>query len=245
MDFKRIVIIDGQKSQLSEINREISHTTYEGFFQLKHADSMDLVLDMYDGDCSTLIKRLQQIESSVSEQTVIGAYSTHMSATEIVSNLRNPERFAGIHFFNFSIKKKLVEIVKPENLLNQKLLEEVSSFLEECGYAAVIVKDRPGLLANRLLIPYINQAVQAFDDEIATAVDIDHSVCLGLGYPIGPLKLLDQIGVDEYVRTVDSVYAEMSEKKYAVPPILNRMVSAKKAGQKNGVGFYEYKDDGK
>lgn len=201
----------------------------------------DLIIDTFEGKGSILSERLRTIENIISDQAIFSAYPSDNNVTEITRKLTKPERFIGLHFFRLMSLTDLVEIVKPEGKFNQELLNDIASFLQGAEFATVFVKDRPGLLAYRLLLPYLNQASQSFDGGIATAVDIDNSVKLGLGYPVGPLKLLDGFGINRYIEKADEIYKEIPETKYAVPPVLRRMKSAGLTGIKSGEGFYEYK----
>lgn len=247
MSFKKIAVI-GQHKNTSRITgkfksaknvTEVLEGSFEEIFKLD-LQSINLVIDTDESEDSILIERLHALERKIGKDALIAAYSPTMSTTKIISTLENPGRFIGLHFFRLNPNSNLVEIVRPEKIIDVEPVKRVSQFLEEAGFKAVQVKDRPGLLANRLLIPYINQAVQAFDDGIATAEDIDNAVCLGLGYPVGPLKLLDQIGIGDYVTLATKIYQEMGEKKYIVPAKLKRMVEAGMLGEESGKGFYEY-----
>ncbi|WHZ00889.1 3-hydroxyacyl-CoA dehydrogenase family protein [Neobacillus sp. YX16] len=248
MSLQSIAII-GEKSRTNELRtkferndriQQIALLSYEdrSLYDLK---SFDLVIDTYEGE--HIIERLKSIESNLLPQTILAAFSVYRSTSEILQHLNNPSRFIGLHFFRLAHQTDLVEIIQPEIDTNNEFPTIVSTFLEKAQFVPVTVKDRPGLLANRLLIPYLNQAAQVFDDNIATGIDIDNSVKLGLGYPIGPLQLLDDIGIDQYISSAQAIYHEIPETKYTVPPILNRMQEVRLHGRKTGRGFYQYKEN--
>jgi 3-hydroxybutyryl-CoA dehydrogenase len=247
MSFRKIAII-GEKSGTNELRKKIErNVNIQQIVELTFEDSnqfnlraFDLVIDLYEKNA---IERLMSIESNISNQTVLAGFDIEKSTSEILQHLNNPSRFIGLHFFRLAHQTDLVEIIQPENNMNDELRTMISTFLEKTQFVTVTVKDRPGLLANRLLAPYINQAAQAFDDNIATGIDIDNSVKLGLGYPIGPLQLLDDIGIDQYISKVQAIYNEIPETKYAVPPILNRMKVVNITGRKTGKGFYQYEEN--
>jgi 3-hydroxybutyryl-CoA dehydrogenase len=116
------------------------------------------------------------------------------------------------------------------------VLEE---FVRRIGKEPAVTKDRPGFLVNRLLMPYLNQVIQDYDDGIADAGDLDAALELGLGYPMGPLKLLDLIGLDNHLHATQAAYEQTRDAHYAPPPLLERMVDAGRLGRKSGRGFYE------
>jgi 3-hydroxybutyryl-CoA dehydrogenase len=252
VNFHKVVII-GESELANKICNNIKKTNHVKDYAIISFDeqekqdlleSADFVMDLND-DCSMIVERVKNIENNVSEKTVIAAYSPKVSTTEIMSHLNHPARFVGTHFFRLGFKNNLVEIVRPERQGNEEILQTVSSFFEKSGYVAVIVKDRPGLLADRLIVPYFNQVAQAFDEGIASAIDIDNSVHLGLGYPVGPLALLDKVGIDKYVKRANVIHEELDELKYKVPPVLKRKVSAQLNGERNGEGFYQYGNESK
>ena len=248
MSFQNIAII-GEKSRTKELRekferndqiQKITEVTYENL-ALTDLKAYDLVVDTYEHE--NVIERLKIIESTISNSTILAAYAVNLSTSEILQHLDNPSSFVGLHFFRLGNQTNLVEIVQPENGTHDELQSTVSAFLEKAQFVTVIVKDRPGLLAHRLLVPYLNQAAQVFDDQIATGIDIDNSVKLGLGYPIGPLQLLDDMGIDQYLPKAQAIYNEIPETKYAVPPILRRMKSVNIIGRKTGKGFYKYEEN--
>lgn len=213
---KETVLVNIYNGSIEELSLFVDDSTY------------DLVIDLQsDPFHEDVIERIQVIEKQLNESATLSTFSLKVSTTEIVQRLINPSRFIGLNFFRLHDQTNLVEIVIPEFHYNQDLTNNISAFLEQNGFVTVKVKDRPGLLSYRLITPYLNQASQVFDDGIATAVDIDNSVKLGLGYPIGPLELLDQMGLENYIPLTDALHKELPETKYATPPILKRM---------NGVG---------
>jgi 3-hydroxybutyryl-CoA dehydrogenase len=248
MSFRDIAII-GEKSRTNELRKKferndniqkIVELTFQDINQID-LKSFDLVIDIDENP--NVIERLKGIESHILNQTVLAAYDNERSTSEILQHLNNPSRFIGLHFFRLAHLTNLVEIIQPEHDSNEELRAIVSAFLEKTQFVTVTVKDRPGLLANRLLVPYLNQAAQVFDDNIATGIDIDNSVKLGLGYPIGPLQLLDDMGIDQFISRAQPISNEIPELKYAVPPILMRMKVVNFTGRDSGKGFYKYQEE--
>ncbi len=234
-------LVEKIRSGSGELPLKITHLeTIEGAQSTLSSTEFDLVIDTFEGDADIYLQRILEIENVLSKQTAIAAYHPQVSTTEIWSSMKQPERFIGIHFFRIDQPTNLVEIVKPEQGDNVELRCAISQLLTSAGFSVVQIKDRPGLLAHRLLVPYLNQAAQVFDDSIASAVDIDNSVILGLGYPAGPLALLDRIGIDRHLHIAENLHRELSYSKYHAPPILKKMNQAGLIGKKAGKGFYSY-----
>jgi 3-hydroxybutyryl-CoA dehydrogenase len=165
-----------------------------------------------------------------------------LSVTELAATVPRPERFGGLHFFNPAPLMKLVEVVAAVQT-SEETLDFLESFAKEIGKEPVRTKDRPGFLVNRLLMPYLNQVVQAYDDGLATAEDMDTALERGLGYPMGGLKLLDLIGLDIHLHATSAAYEQTHDPHLAPPPLLSRMVDAGYLGRKTGRGFHDYGDD--
>lgn len=184
------------------------------------------------------IKRalLGRVADVVSRRTVITTNTSALAVSDLATSVNAQERFAGLHFFNPAPLMKLVEVVAGLTT-DPGVLARLMTFVEEIGKSPVTVKDRPGFLVNRLLMPYLNDAVQAYDDELATAEDIDTAIRLGLGYKRGPLELLDMIGLDVHLHATRSAYDATLDPVFAPPPLLRAMVAAERLGAKNGHGF--------
>jgi 3-hydroxybutyryl-CoA dehydrogenase len=164
--------------------------------------------------------------------------------TELAASVPDPSRVGGLHFFNPAPVMRLVEVVAAEQS-SPETVAALEAFARRIGKEPVVTKDRPGFLVNRLLMPYLNQAVQAHDDGIATAEDIDLAVRLGLGYPLGPLALLDLIGLDVHTHATGGAYEQLLDDGFAPPPELVRLVAAGHTGRKAGRGFYRYEETSK
>ena len=150
-----------------------------------------------------------------------------------------PERVCGIHFFNPAPAMSLVELV-PAITTSDATLAEARAFVEACGKTAVTVKDQAGFVVNALLFPYLNNAVRLFDAGVASRDDIDAAMKGGCNFPMGPLELLDLVGLDTSLAILDALYAEFHDPNFAPAPLLRRMVAAERLGRKSGAGFYEY-----
>lgn len=179
---------------------------------------------------------LTAVAAVVRPDTVIATNTSALSVSDLATAVPGAERFAGLHFFNPAQLMKVVEVVNALGTAPD-VIDRLAAFVEEIGKVPVVVKDRPGFLVNRLLMPYLNDVVQAYDDELASAEDIDVALKLGLGYRQGPLELLDMIGLDVHNHATHSAYEATLDPAFASPPLLQTMVAAGRHGNKNGRGF--------
>jgi 3-hydroxybutyryl-CoA dehydrogenase len=154
---------------------------------------------------------------------------------------KRPQRFLGLHFFNPVPVMKLVEVIRTI-ATDPAVYEEVYAFAGRLGKTAVRTRDRTGFIVNRLLVPYILDAVRALEEGVGSIEDIDNSMKLGCGHPMGPLTLLDFVGLDTTYYISQIMFDEFKEKRFASPPLLKRMVLAGWHGRKTGRGFYDYSD---
>ncbi|WP_106815076.1 3-hydroxyacyl-CoA dehydrogenase family protein [Microbacterium timonense] len=178
------------------------------------------------------------VAAVVSPNSVVVTNTSALSVSDLATAIPQPQRFAGLHFFNPAQLMRVVEIVKGL-ATSPEVIDSLVQFVVEIGKDPVPVKDRPGFLVNRLLMPYLNDAIQELDDELATAEDIDVAIRLGLGYKLGPFELLDLIGLDVHEHATRSAYDATLDAAFAPPPLLQAMVAAGKLGNKSGGGFRE------
>ena len=151
-----------------------------------------------------------------------------------------PDQVCGIHFFNPAPIMALVEVVRAITT-SDETISAARSFAERCGKDVVDVRDQAGFIVNALLFPYLNNAVRLLEGNVATRDDIDAAMKGGCNFPMGPLELLDLVGLDTSLAILEALYAEFKDPNYAPAPLLRRMVSAERYGRKSGVGFYEYR----
>jgi 3-hydroxybutyryl-CoA dehydrogenase len=174
-------------------------------------------------------------------QTIFASNTSSLTITEIAAATKRPERFVGLHFFNPVPVMKLVEVVKTI-ATDPAVYEEMVSFGAKLGKTPVRAQDGGGFIVNRLLVPYLLDAIRALEEGVGSVVDIDNSMKLGCGYPMGPFTLLDFVGLDTTYYISQIMFDEFKEKRFAAPPLLKRMVLAGWHGKKSGRGFYDYKD---
>jgi 3-hydroxybutyryl-CoA dehydrogenase len=172
-------------------------------------------------------------------ETVFASNTSSLSITEMASVTRRGDRFIGMHFFNPVPVMKPVELVRGF-LTSDETLDAARAFCETLGKTVVVCKDSPGFIVNLLLVPYLLDAVRALELGVATREDIDTAVQLGLNHPMGPLTLLDFVGIDTTYYIAEAMYQEFKDARYAAPPLMRKMVLAGYHGRKTGRGFYEY-----
>jgi 3-hydroxybutyryl-CoA dehydrogenase len=190
------------------------------------------------------IKRavVAEIGQVVNSDAVLVTNTSALSVSDLATASPRPEQFAGLHFFNPAPLMKVVEVVAALQT-SSEVTDRLSAFVTDLGKDPIPVKDRPGFLVNRLLLPYLNDVIQAYDDGLATAEDLDTAIRLGLGYKQGPLELLDMIGLDVHEHATRSAYEALLDPVYAAPPLLQAMVASGRLGNKNGKGFRNMEAD--
>jgi 3-hydroxybutyryl-CoA dehydrogenase len=173
--------------------------------------------------------------------TIFASNTSSLTITEIATATKRPQRFVGLHFFNPVPVMKLVEVVRTITT-DPAAYEEIVKFGTKLGKTAVRANDSTGFIVNRLLVPYLLDAIRALDEGVGSIEDIDNSMKLGCGHPMGPLTLLDFVGLDTTYYISQIMFDEFKERRFAAPPLLKRMVLAGWNGRKSGRGFYDYSD---
>jgi 3-hydroxybutyryl-CoA dehydrogenase len=176
--------------------------------------------------------------------TIFASNTSSLSITEMATFTQRPDRFVGMHFFNPVPVMKLVEVIRTI-ATDPKVFDEMVAFGQRLGKTVVRTSDRTGFIVNRLLVPYLLDAVRALEEGVGSVEDIDNSMKIGCGYPMGPFTLLDFVGLDTTYYISIIMFDEFKEKRFASPPLLKRMVLAGWNGRKAGRGFYDYSDPAK
>jgi 3-hydroxybutyryl-CoA dehydrogenase len=170
---------------------------------------------------------------------VIASNTSSLCITELAAATTRPDRFAGLHFFSPVPLMKLVEVIRSLTT-SDGTYETVFEFAKSLDKEPITAPDRPGFIVNRLLVPYLLDAIRAYERGLGTLEDIDKGMTLGCGYPMGPFTLLDFVGLDTTYYIANIMFEELGEPAYAPPPLLKRMVLAGRLGRKSGQGFYKY-----
>ena len=197
----------------------------------------DLVVEVALEDLKIKQDIFASLQKIVKKDCMFASNTSSLSITKIGEGLDRP--LIGMHFFNPADRMKLVEVIKGENT-PQEMVDKIKAIATEIGKTPVEVKEAPGFVVNRILIPMINEAINVFDAGTASAEDIDIAMQLGASHPMGPLHLADLIGLDICLAIMEVLHNETGDEKYAPAPLLKKMVADKKLGKKTGVGFFDY-----
>ena len=224
--------------QQREIRGRLSGTT--SFAELADCDIIiEAIIENLDEKRSTY----RQLDELCKPQTIFASNTSSLSITEMMTatSPERQQRFIGMHFFNPVPLMKLVEVVKTI-LTDEDVYEQAVEFGKKLGKVPVRAGDKTGFIVNRLLVPYLLDAIRALEEGVGSIVDIDNAMKLGCGYPMGPFTLGDFVGLDTTYYIAEIMFNEFREKRFAPPPLLKRMVLAGLYGRKSGRGFYDYKD---
>ncbi len=197
------------------------------------------VLEAVTEDLDVKARLIAQFDEAIDADCLIATNTSALSVTAIAGASAHPERVVGLHFFNPAQVLPLVEIVRTD-LASDVAIERAQRLVEEMGKTPVHCGDTPGFIVNRILIPLLNDAVRALDEGTADPASIDAAMTLGTNWPIGPLALIDLIGIDVQVHASDALWNAYRETRFAPPPRLRRMIDAGHLGRKSGRGFFEY-----
>jgi len=227
------------KGTLSPEQREGALALLEPASDIGALDGCDLVIEAVFESLELKHDVFAQIEAVVRPETVLATNTSALSVTEIAAPLAHPERVVGMHFFNPAPVLPLVEVVRAD-ATTEEAFDAAFAFAQRLGKEPIACIDTPGFVVNRILIPVLNDAVRVLDEGVASAEDIDKGMRLGTNWPVGPLALIDLIGIDTYVHVCEALWESFREQRFAPPPRLVRMLKAGRLGRKSGRGFYEY-----
>ncbi|RLF10935.1 MAG: 3-hydroxybutyryl-CoA dehydrogenase [Thermoprotei archaeon] len=203
------------------------------------AKDADVVVEAIFENLDLKKQLFKDLDEKCPEHTVLASNTSTLSITALGGATKRPDRVVGMHFFNPVPVMKLVEVIKGI-ASSDETVQLIKDLSVKLGKTPVVVKDVPGFIANRLALPYLAEAMRAYEQGIASAEDIDTAMKLGYNMPMGPLELLDLIGLDTTLDVLESIYRETNDPKYAPPVILKQMVRAGWTGRKSGRGFYDY-----
>ncbi|HSL22890.1 MAG TPA: 3-hydroxybutyryl-CoA dehydrogenase [Vicinamibacterales bacterium] len=199
----------------------------------------DLVVEAIVESLDEKRRAYEALEAVTGPQTIFCSNTSSLCITELAAATKRPHRFAGLHFFNPVPLMKLVEVIRALTT-SDDTYRTVFEFAQSLGKQPITAPDRPGFIVNRLLVPYLLDAIRSYENGLGTLEDIDNGMKLGCGYPMGPFTLLDFVGLDTTYYIANIMFEEYREPAYAPPPLLKRMVLAGRLGRKSGQGFYKY-----
>lgn len=205
---------------------------------------VDLVVEAATENVKLKLEIFKQLDSNCSEDTILATNTSSISITQIAAQVTNPQRIIGMHFMNPVPVMKLVEIIRGYNT-SDKVTQKIMQLSENLDKVPVEVNDYPGFVANRILMPMINEAIETLYNGVAGVYEIDTVMKLGMAHPMGPLQLADFIGLDVCHSILEVMYNGFKNPKYAPSPLLVNMVMAGKLGVKSGEGFYDYSESRK
>jgi 3-hydroxybutyryl-CoA dehydrogenase len=225
------------KATAEDRDRTLAHlsgtTTFDALAEC------DLVIEAIVENLSEKKTVYGALEPIVKPGTIFVSNTSSLCITELAASTRRPDRFGGLHFFNPVPVMKLVEVIRALTT-SDDTYKALMSFAQSLGKEPITAPDRPGFIVNRLLVPYLLDAIRAYEHGLGTLEDIDKGMKLGCGYPMGPFTLLDFVGLDTTYYIANIMFDEFREPAYAAPPLLKRMVLAGYLGRKSGRGFYTY-----
>jgi len=230
---------DVDKGKLSPEDKDNTISRIKGTTNTKDFSDCDLIIEAIIENTDSKKKIFAELDKVCPQYTVLATNTSVLSIIDIATVTTRPEKVLGLHFFNPAPVMKLVEVIKTI-ATSEDTVGIGIEFVKSLGKTAVIAHDTPGFVVNRLLSPFLLNAVRMLEAGIATREDIDAAINLGLSHPIGPLKLLDLIGLDTVFFGACDMYEELKEPQYAPPILLRKMVTAGWLGRKTGKGFYDY-----
>ena len=231
-----------EKGKLDAATRERAMAQLTFTTDLGDLAECDLVVEAVTEDLGLKNDLWRALDDVCPPSTIFASNTSSLSIGAMAAATRRPDRMVGLHFFNPVPLMPLVEVVRAVTT-SPDVLERVTAFARRLGKEPIAARDRSGFVVNRLLVPYLLDAVRALEQGVASASDIDRGMQLGCGHPMGPLALLDLVGLDTVSRIAEIMFDEYREPRYAPPPILRRLVTAGHLGRKSGRGFYDYASD--
>jgi 3-hydroxybutyryl-CoA dehydrogenase len=228
-----------KKDKLSQADRDAALARVQGSTRYEDLVGAQLVIEAATENLELKLRILTQLDGLVGADTVIGTNTSSISITQLAAVLQRPERLIGLHFFNPVPMMALVEVIRGMQTADATY-EQAMAFAQAIGKSPVTVRNNPGFVVNRILIPMINEAIFVLQEGVASAQDIDEGMKLGCNHPIGPLALADLIGLDTVLAIMNVLSDGLGDPKYRAAPLLKEMVAAGRLGRKSGRGFFAY-----
>src|SRR5512134_1460255 len=228
-----------ERGKLAAADRDAARGRLTATTRVNDLAGCDLVIEAVVENLEAKKELFAELDRICGDTAIFCSNTSSLTITELAAATRRPDRFAGLHFFNPVPVMKLVEVVHTI-ATSDETVETVFEFAKSLGKEPIRAHDNSGFVVNRLLVPYLLDAVRALEEGVGSREDIDRGMELGCGHPMGPLKLLDFVGLDTTYSIAEIMFNEYREKRFAPPPLLKRMVLAGRYGRKSGRGFYEY-----
>jgi len=236
---KRFLDDGVSKGKVTTEQRDTTLANLTGTTQFAAMKDCDLIVEAIIENVDEKANAYTFLEAGVGPHTIFASNTSSLCITELAAKTKRPDRFGGLHFFNPVPLMKLVEVVRALTT-SDETYQTLFSFSQALGKDPITAPDKPGFIVNRLLVPYLLDAIRCYERGLGTIEDIDKGMKLGCGYPMGPLTLLDFVGLDTTYYIANIMFDEYKDAMFAAPPLLKRMVLAGKLGRKSGEGFYKY-----
>ncbi len=240
----RLVERGPEKGGLTAEQKSAAQARLKGTTNMADLADCDVVIEAIIENVAEKRKTYAQLDAIVKKDAIFATNTSSISVTELMTATKRPERFIGLHFFNPVPMMKMVEVVKTIATAPE-VYDTAYEFAVKLGKVPVRTSDKTGFIVNRLLVPYLLDAIRAYEEGVGSITDIDEAMKLGCGYPMGPFTLLDFVGLDTTYYITHVMFDEFKEPRFASPPLLRRLVLAGWYGRKSGKGFYDYADPNK
>jgi 3-hydroxybutyryl-CoA dehydrogenase len=228
-----------EKGKLDAAARDAAVSRLSGTVDLGAMADCDVVVEAIVENLDEKRKTFSALDEVVKADAIFASNTSSLTITQMAMFTKRPEQFVGLHFFNPVPVMKLVEVVRTI-LTSDETFERAFEFARAVGKEPIACRDNSGFVVNRLLVPYLLDAIRALEEGVGSVEDIDKGMQLGCGYPMGPFTLLDFVGLDTTYYIAGIMFDEYKEKRFAAPPLLKQMVTAGRLGKKSGRGFYGY-----
>ena len=228
-----------EKGKLPAADRDATVQRLTFTTAVSDLQSCDIVVEAVTEDLELKNALWKELDGLCGAGTIFASNTSSLTIAAMAAATRRADRFVGLHFFNPVPLMQLVEVVRTVTT-SEETFRRAYAFAASLGKEPIAAQDTSGFIVNLLLVPYLLDAVRALEHGVGSVPDIDKAMQLGCGYPMGPLTLLDFVGLDTTYKIAEIMFAEYKEQKYAAPPLLKRMVLAGMHGRKSGKGFYDY-----
>jgi len=228
-----------EKGKMTAEARDKTWALIKGTLKLEDLKECDLIIEAVVEDLKVKNEMFSTLDRLCPERTILSSNTSSLTVMAMAASTKRQDRFCGLHFFNPVPVMKLVEVVKTI-ATSQQTIDTCFEFCKAIGKVPILAKDNSGFIVNLLLVPYLLDAIRALEQGVASIEDIDKGMMLGCNHPMGPLTLLDFVGLDTTYNIANIMFEEYREKRYAPPPLLRKMVLAGYYGRKSGRGFYDY-----
>jgi 3-hydroxybutyryl-CoA dehydrogenase len=233
--------LDGlvDKGRLAPEQRDAARGRLSGTVRLEDLGDVDLVIEAITENPGIKKETFARLDRICPPDAILASNTSSCTITELAAATKRPAQVLGLHFFNPAPVMKLVEVIRTI-LTGDPAFTTAWAFVQSLGKTPVAAQDTTGFIVNRLLVPYLLEAVRLLESGVASKEDIDQAMKLGCGYPMGPFTLLDLVGLDTTLYVAEVMFQEFREARFAPPPLLRRMVMAGHLGRKSGKGFYDH-----